>query len=274
MKRVATLILNRNLPRVTEQLYEKLVADNGDVSDFYVVESGSQRDNLCKYQSWWANWDEALETGLRYPRGFNFGLHQLLLENKYEKYDFFYLVCNDAEFPQEPVIAPLLELMEKHRNVGILSPCSPDWGEAALIGPDKIKYFWYLNQVSWLLRRQYVDDVRETQNPSFMNFLYDGSNFRGYESDIELIAKGYVNDWATAITTRVQVLENKSHLITKADLIKTEPYEESVAMCVREGREWMRRKYGFNSRWQMQLYAKFFYERFFEYHPHLGEFRI
>ena len=107
-----------------------------------------------------------------------------------------------------------------------------------------------------------------------MNFLYDGENFRGYESDIELIAKGYANEWATAITTKVYAEENEEHLKTKADLIKTDTYDENLQKWVVEGKKWMRRKYGFNSRWTMQMYAKFFYEKFFEYYPELLKYKI
>ena len=43
----------------------------------------------------------------------------------------------------------------------------------------------------------------ETQEPNYMNLIFDGSNFRGYLSESELIAKAYVNDWA-AITTSIR----------------------------------------------------------------------
>ena len=36
MKRVATIILNRNLQEVTDQLYEKLDRNDGDLTDIYV----------------------------------------------------------------------------------------------------------------------------------------------------------------------------------------------------------------------------------------------
>ena len=104
--------------------------------------------------------------------------------------------------------------------------------------------------------------------------LYDGSNFRGYGAETELIAKGYANDWATAITTAVWSEENESHLLNRADLIKTDSYDMNLKLYVEEGQRWMHRKYGFNSRWTMQLYAKFFYENFFEINPEYLEFRI
>jgi hypothetical protein len=274
MKPIATVILNRNLPKETDLLHEKVKNLHGDITDVYVVESGSDKNNLSKNSTWWANWEESLEHGLRYPRGFNFALSKLLEEGKYEKYEYFFLICNDAEVPSEGFLDKLLEIMQQHSRLGILSPCSRVWGERELIGSQATKYFWYINHVAWLVRRSYIDDVRELDKPSFMNFLYDGDNFRGYESEIELIAKGYVNDWATAITTKVFVDENKTHLFKKSDLIKTEPYEESLAMCVREGKKWMRKKYGFNSRWSMQMYSKCFYEKFFENYPQFNQFKI
>ena len=269
MKPVATIILNRNLPDVTDALYERLHRHNADVTDIFVCESGSAADKLSQRHTWWANWPESLEHGLRYPRGFNYALSQLLAEDRYGDYEHFFLVVNDAEFPEQPVVGELMEVMAEHPRVGILSPCSRDWGERELLGQGGTKYFWYMSQIAWLLRRQYVDDVREREEPTFMNFLYDGANFRGYESEIELIAKGYINDWASAITTRAFVDEDKSHLVTKHQLIRTEPFEESVVKCVQEGRRWMRRKYGFNGRWSMQMYAKFFYENFFVNYPYL-----
>lgn len=274
MKPVATIILNRNLPEVTDALYERIHRHNADVTDIYVVESGSAREKLSQHCSWWANWPESLEMGLRYPRGFNFALANLLAEGRYEDYEHFFLVVNDAEFPQQPVIGELLQVMREHPRVGILSPCSQAWGERDLIGPGGVKYFWHMSQIAWMLRRRYVDDVREQEEPTYMNFLYDGTNFRGYESEIELIIKGYINDWASAITTRAFVDEDKNHLVSKHQLIRTDPFEESVVKCVQEGKRWMRRKYGFRSRWSMQMYAKFFYENFFVNYPYLASCKI
>ena len=37
-------------------------------------------------------------------------------------------------------------------------------------------------------------------------------------------SKAYANDWTAAITTKVFAEENESHLINKADLIKTETF--------------------------------------------------
>jgi len=107
-----------------------------------------------------------------------------------------------------------------------------------------------------------------------MNFLYDGENFRGYESDIELVIKGYANDWASAITTKVTVSENEDLLYTQFKAMRTDEFQVNRGKLVVEGKKWIRRKYGFNSRWTMQLYAKFFYEHFFEYYPQLVQYKL
>ena len=71
-----------------------------------------------------------------------------------------------------------------------------------------------------------------------MNFFFDGSNFRGYGTESELIAKGYANDWAAAITNRAWAEENETHLLNKADLIRTETYEENIRLYLEDKCLW------------------------------------
>lgn len=274
MKRVATIILNRNLPAVTDKLAERFLSSEADLTDVFVVESGSQSDNLSQYCTWHANWPDAIEHGLRVPRGFNYAFAELYKDGRFSNYDYFFTITNDTEFGDGPVLAKLLDVLENHPRVGILSPCSHSWGEKQLLYDKQTKYFWYVHNTAYLMRRQYIESIMDTVSPGYMGILYDGSNFRGYGAETELIAKGYANDWATAITTAVWSEENESHLLNRADLIKTDSYDMNLKLYVEEGRRWMRKKYGFNSRWTMQLYAKFFYENFFEINPEYLEFKI
>jgi len=100
-----------------------------------------------------------------------------------------------------------------------------------------------------------------------LDFLFDGNNFRGYLFESEIIAKSYANDWAAAITTKVFAEEDESYLLDKSHLIKTDNYEDNMQLYVEEGLQWIKKKYGFNSRWQMMQYVKLFYDKFFEYYP-------
>lgn len=273
MSKTATIILNRNLPFVTEKLYQCIYNSSKDVTDIFVVEAGSDQNKLSSFSTWWANWDGAMKQGLRTPRGFNYGLSELWKEGKFNDYNYFLLVTNDIEFEDKPIVNILMEEMKLHHHVGILSPCSQYWGEAKLIRPGDTKYFWYVLNGALMLRRDFIESIMEVDQPSYMNFIYDGTNFQGYGADIELVAKGYANDWATAITTKIWAEENQSHLKTKADLIKTLSYEELIPKYVEEGRKWMHKKYGYNSKWDMMRYAKFLYDQFFENFKELEKYR-
>ena len=274
MSRIATIVLNRNLPEVTDTLCDRLERIDGDLTDVFVVEAGSDDNHLSRHCTWYADWPEARIHGLRYQRGMNFALSQLFNEGRFNHYDAFFLLTNDTEFGEEPILAPLLEVLSEHPRVGLLSPCSRSWGERLLLKERDTRYFWYILNTAYLLRREFIKSIMEMETPNYMNFLFDGSNFRGYGTESELIAKGYANDWAAAITNRAWAEENETHLLTKADLIRTETYEENIRLYLEEGRSWMRRKYGFNSRWSMQRYVKFFYDQFFEFHPEYESYRI
>ena len=110
--------------------------------------------------------------------------------------------------------------------------------------------------------------------PDHINFLFDGNNFRGYCSESELIAKAYANDWAAGITSKVWSSENESYLLNKSSQIKTESYKENLKLYVQEGKKWMLNKYGYNSKWSMNLYTKSFYDAFFKFHPEFSNYKI
>jgi GT2 family glycosyltransferase len=272
--RIATIILNRNLPEVTDRLCDHLQKYDNSETDIYVVEAGSDKDRLSTNTTWYADWSDACINGMRYSRGMNYGLSQLFLEGKFQKYDAFFLLTNDTEFQPKPTVAPLIEILDKHSSVGILSPCSERWGERLLLKDQETKYFWFIHNNAYLLRRQFIESICNEDSPNAMNFLFDGENFRGYGTEHEIIAKAYANDWAAAITSSVWAAENESHLINKADLIKTEDYEQNLKLYIEEGRQWMKKKYGFNSHWSMQQYVKGFYDKFFEFHPEYNQYKI
>ena len=272
--RVATLILNRNLPDVTDRLHAHLRQFDGDTTDLYVIEAGSDADKLSKHMSWHADWPLAKTHGLRYSRGMNYGLSQLWNEGRFSSYDAFFLLTNDTELQPRPTVAPLLAILDQHPRVGILSPCSERWGERLLLKEQTTRYFWFIHNNAYLLRREFIESICNADTPDEMSFLFDGSNFRGWGSESELIAKAYANDWAAAITSLIWAGENESHLLDKADLIKTEGYEDNLRLYVQEGKNWLRRKYGFNSHWSMQQHVKSFYDRFFDFHPEFEKYKI
>ena len=268
MKRTATIILNRNLPQETNLLVEHLLEFDKNHTDIFVVEAGSDKDKLSKYCTWHVTTPDAVSKGLRYSRGMNYGLLQLWKEGYWQDYDSFFLLTNDTTFPKkQKTISSLQKLQKLYSKVGIISPCSDRWGEKDLIGKNGLKYFWFIHNNAYFFRKKMIDQLINLDDPTYMNFLFDGYNFRGYLSESEIIAKAYANDWAAAITTVVIAEEEETYLLNKNKLIKTESYSENLKLYVDEGLRWIKKKYGFNSRWQMMQYSKLFYDNFFEYFP-------
>jgi hypothetical protein len=273
--KTATIILNRNLPKETNLLVEHLKKFDIDHTDIFVVEAGSDNDKLSKYCTWHVNSPNVMVNGLRYARGMNYGLLQLWKDGKWDKYDSFFLLTNDTTFPKkQSTVRILREIMIKNSRVGIVSPCSNRWGERSLIGKNSIKYFWFIHNNAYFFRKTMFDQLINSDEPYYKNFIFDGTNFRGYLSEIEIIAKAYANDWAAAITTQIMAEEDETLLAKKNKLIKTESYEENIDLYIDEGLKWAKKKYGFNNRWQMIQYSRLFYEKFFEYFPEEKKYKI
>ena len=262
------------MPKVADQLYDHINKYNKEFTDIYVLEAGSDDDKLSKNTTWHANWKEAKEQGLRYFRGMNYALSQLKKENKFDNYDSFFLLTNDTEFEDQPYIKILHKILFSQERLAILSPCNPTWGEKYLLKKNHLKFFWFVHSDALLIKKKFIEEIHNENEPGFMNFLFDGNNFRGYCSESELIAKGYNNFWATGITSKVWTVENESHLIHKHELIKTESVEENLKLYIDEGFSWMKKKYGFSNKWSMHMYVKTLYDKFFETYPDLDKFRI
>lgn len=268
MAKTATIVLNRNLPKETDALVENLQESDGDYTDIFVLEAGSDKDKLSKYCTWYVQDADVIKNGLRYSRGMNYGLLQLWNSPTWEIYDSFFLITNDTKLPKgQRTISTLRDIFAAHHRLGICSPCSEKWGEKELIGKDSLKFFWFIHNNAYFIRKQLIQQLLDSENPSYIDFIFDGKNFRGYLSESEIIAKAYANDWAAAITTKVYAEEEESFLFTKQDQIKTESYELNLSLYVSEGLSWAKKKYGFNSKWQMMQYSKLMYDKFFEYFP-------
>lgn len=275
MEKVATLILNRNLPYLTDDLYQLIKRNDGDITDIFVIEAGSDKDKLSKYVTWYEDSDEVKKHGLRFNRGMNYGLLKLWQNGDFKKYDGFFLLTNDTKLEDIENIKSLIKIFKSHDKLAILSPCGKSWGEKFIFNKDiDIKYFWFIHNHAYLIRKEFIEVICEKEKPSYMNFLFDGSNFRGYGSECELIAKAYINDWAAGITNKVLIEHDETHLLNKSNLIKTENFDLNQIKYLEEGKKWMFRKYGFSSRWSMIHYTKSFYDKFFEFYPLLKPYKI
>mgnify|MGYP001262510066 CR=1 FL=1 len=273
-KKTATIILNRNLPIPTDKLFNKIKKYNKDYTDIFIVDAGSQSKLISKNTTWVANWKSAKKNGLRFARGMNFALDKMIEEKIFKNYEFFLLLTNDSEVEKKQFIKKLSNILKDNPKIGILSPCSKKWGEKFFLKKEKIKFFWYIHNNAYFIRRKFIEKILNKKKPGYINLLFDGSNFRGYGLESELIAKAYKNNWAAAITSDVWVEENESYLLNHSKVIKTENFDENLKLYIDEGYKWMKKKYGFMSKWSIQMYVKRFYDDFFKKNPNLQKFKI
>ncbi len=275
MKKIAALILNRNLPKITDRLVNNLKKNDKDIVDIFVIEAGSDKNNLSKNTTWYVKDKFTMKNGLRYPRGMNFGLFNLYKEKKLLNYEAVLLMTNDTNPPNKKFIRPLFKELKSNNKIGIISPCGDDWGEREYLNnKEKTKFFYYIHNHVYLININLIKKIANFKSKSYKNFFFDGNNFRGFGTESELIAKCYANDYAAAITSKVLCSENEYFLKKYYKYIKTESYDINKKLYLKEGSEWMKKKYGFSSKWDMLFYGKNFYDKFFEYYPNLLRYKI
>ena len=261
-KKVATIILNRNLQKL--RIHYIIIKKIMKISDFYILEAGTSKNKLSKNYTWHANWKSAKKNGLRFARGMNYALWKLYKEKKYNNYEAFFLITNDTTFENYNIIQKLYNVLKSKKKIAILSPCSKNWGEYKLLKKNKTKFFWYIHNNALMIKKEFINEVLNLTSPGYLNFLFDGRNFRGYGLESELIAKAYSNDWSAAITSKVISDENESYLINNFEEIRTDSYDLNMKLYLKEGKKWMKNKYGFSNKWAFQLYVKNFYDKFFD----------
>ena len=270
-KKTAALILNRNLPEVAEKVRSSLLSAEENLVDVFIIESGSDVDKLAPNYSFYADWPDAIENGLRYPNGMNYGISKIL-ESHPQDYDSFLLLANDIIFRTEFPVTKLRETLFTTPCCGLVSPCGFDWGEKLLI-KDHPKAFWHIHNNCYMISKDFLDSI-SPPNSSYKDILFDGTNFRGYCSDTELIAKGYVNGYQSVITSDVEIDEDTSLLKERYSIIKTDSEDKNWSLYLEEGLLWIKRKYSFNSRWDMNNYSFNLYCQFFKSHPGLDKYNI
>ena len=274
MEKLATIILNRNLPLVTNTLFNTIKKYNKNYTDIFVVEAGSKKKNLSKISTWHANWPKARKEGLRYGRGANYALSNLYKEDKFKNYKGFIITTNDIFFEKKPFVKKILKIFKNHPRLGILSMSSSKWGENQLLKKHKTKYFWHIDKKVFVFRREFIEDIMNLSSPGYLNFLLDGKNFRGLGTESEIVAKAYLNGWAAGITSEVKAEKISKFYKKYENKIATENADIYNKKLTQEGFNWMKNKYGFKSKWAMTLYVKNLYENFFIQNPEFIDYKL
>ncbi len=269
MKKSCTILLQRNLPEVTNKFADNLLKYNSELTDFYVVESGSDDDMLTSHKTFHANWEDARVNGLRTGRGFNYALKEL--QSRGLDYEYVMMATGDAEIAEEPVIDILIKEFEEHPRLGILSPITWNWGErVAKFKNEKVTKAMSIPipHICWMFRRECIEDLVDGREPSiYEEFLYDGTNFRCYAVDTELKMRAYAKNWAFGITSKTSHKEDYDLTDQNYVAMKTDSHNKHRELMWKEGLEWMKKKYGFNDKYGLMNLLRKEYDGFFNRNP-------
>lgn len=271
--KVATLILNRNLPDIADKLYE-YVDKNSFNNDIYIIEAGSEKNNLSKYCSFYNKTNFARKYGLRFNLGMNYGLYELKKKGIIEKYDYFLFLTNDVQIKTKNFLRVMIKILEKNPRIGLLSALDIESSDKKLLKNKLFKFFWYAHSSFFIIRHELFFKIVNDNTKNYRQYFFDGNNFRGYCNEMELAAKSYANDFGVAITSKVKYIEQEDLLKFQYKNIKTEDYNKNLDLYLNEGLYWLKTKYGFSSQWSMIEFTKLYYEAFFKNFPFLKHNKI
>lgn len=258
---VDAIILNRNLREVTDRLGESLEALEG-IGSVHVVDAGSRDSEISKRTFIRDASSEAKRNGLRLNRGFNLGLSAWTESSPASEWVF--LLPNDSIVTSADFVQ-LEEALSRLQEVVAVVPVSESNSYEPLIGSDRLALAWNFHEGPILLRRDYVANrIRSGHS------VFDGENFRGFASFLELSFQIYLSNFAAVVTNFVTLQEDNKYLLTLHQLIGTEPQSENLQLLFGEGRDWLQKKYGTSDRRALELASRLLFEEFRKVNPHIN----
>ena len=257
---VDAIILNRNLREVTDRLAESLEVFEG-MNSVHVVDAGSKDSEISQRTFVQDASSEARRNGLRLNRGFNLGLSAWVESSPTSEWVF--LLPNDSIVTSADFVE-LEEVLSRVQEVVAVIPVSESNSYEPLIGSDRLALAWNFHEGPILLRRDYVANRIKSGYS-----VFDGENFRGFASFLELSFQIYLSNFAAAVTNFVTLQEDNKYLLTLHELIGTEPYSENLKLLFGEGRDWLQKKYGASDRRALELASRLLFEEFRRVNPHV-----
>jgi len=270
MSKIACIILQRNMPQATKKILDSVFSLNSNTTDFFVVESGSDEDQVIKDSRlssvFHANWEEA-KVGLRTGRGMNYGLLEV---QKIKEYDYYMFCTGDCMFEEGSEFQRLISLFEQNSKLGILSPVSLKWGQD-LPKDRKLSLQFLVPLVCYMFRKSALQDLIEGE--TYYDRLFDcKTNWRMYDVDTSKVIEGYKKDWAFGITNEIKIQEDEDLIYQNVLQSKTEDKATHRTLMYQEGLKWMKEKYGFNSKQDMRAWGRYEMEMFLQRNPEMREF--
>jgi hypothetical protein len=252
---LAVIILNRNLPTVTNHLCESIIRTTHVPFDLYVTESGSDHDNLSSYCSLHFVDQYSTSIGLRIGRGLN---NSIAVINKIRQrpYDVYWFITNDvvltsAEdygrfatfvFEQYPRIG-IIELPHLVNEYYTLSYLDGSAYQVRLTSsemyPDAIRERLFSITPFAIIRSIFLkgDFVRD------MAVVIDESNWRGWGCDEDLGYRAWKKGWWSVTAPYHSIYEDSCLTTRRSTETKTEHVDQFKLKAEIDMQEFLRRKY-------------------------------
>lgn len=196
-KKVAAIVLNRNLPKLADELGEWIMTNSGELVDLYVVENGSDEDKYSKFANiiFKESWGPA--------RGVNEALKRLMQE----PYEYFWVNYNDARYEAARFVRAAVAAMERDSRLGLVTGY---WeGNMTIYGQrgpwDVLSTFEVLGFVisrRALLACQAWPEVK-------LDPFWDGSNYSGHFNSLASALALYESGFYVAAGRQYKIYEQR-----------------------------------------------------------------
>ena len=156
-QRVATIIINRDQPQMTNAVVEQVLKMGAGLHNtIYVVEAGSSQAGQSQFATHWFR--DPSYRGRYYA--FNRGLDLVLAENCF---DYVWFVVNDISFPEDQdVLRKLWEISEREPRMAIIGPGEPESDDYQGCKPQEGREWHKASNVhglAWLMKIQAIKEV-------------------------------------------------------------------------------------------------------------------
>lgn len=214
MKKTAAVILNRNLPELTDELAEWMLERHANEIELFVVENGSDRDKYSRYAN--ITFTESLGSA----RGMNKALKQLLEKG----YEYFWLNFNDARYRQPGFLTAAIEAIERDQRIGIFTGYWEDnvkvYGQ--LQEHDVLSIFETLGFL--VTRKALLALAKWPRVP--LDPLWDSSNYTGHYNTLATTLALYESGFYVASNSRFSIYEKVEEAAVESELARGYSDEE------------------------------------------------
>ncbi len=167
-KATAAIILNRNLPEITDELGGRILQHDQQDVDLFVVENGSDPGRYSRFAN------IIFSESFGPARGINEALLRLLAK----PYTYFWVSFNDARFKSQSFLQRALAVMKQRRDVAMFTGYWP--GNMRIMGQqNSLATVSFFDPLSFVVSRSALE-VCQSYKPLPLTPLWDSSNFSNH----------------------------------------------------------------------------------------------